>query len=630
MRRGTAIKFYCLLNIFLLSTFVGSFAQAYDPCKGVDVNYITNALDYVGQKFPTQAGECIPAKNDNEAKVKCAKIVKSPGFRILNPGNPQYGLVDSGLRSSSGTHGFYLCYRGHANDKKNLCNQVKNNPALSSYNSGLKKGDVNWVEFEWKAWGRDGDCYCHHPSSSSKIGRKFTECSQAPPKQEVAKNEPVVATTKLPVSKDPSESSEPNPVLKKCIEDHEIAIKKCVDESERAKTQCSKDIAEQQDDYKDKIEFIKLFSQALVSSKAGTGSMLQCAGGSLITSAAIQLLNAAKDQCDLDMSGCETSCLEAEKTFSDLCLQFAEPSLNSETSVDTKYIKSYEAKYKDTIEVAVNKCVLEAPEKANHLRNILMAMNDSQMAAAKCACQLSTTGPAAGVPDCNSLPPVLNCIATPQIPGCIGAGNLNCTIGSAEYDSLKCQCFREPTNSRCVTAKKTLPANFPGTDLSRGIGAVDADGSVGGYHDDGDLNMDLGGFNQGQTTPQFDSAEINPESKGFLKGGAAGTASSGGGVSSGDPMAEPSGASEEDKGFLGMFNQMKSSVGNLFGKTKKAKSSAGKIGSADLNERNKSRVLRGLAGTRCQTSQVRCKNEDIFKIVERRYDINEMSFLKNP
>ncbi len=169
----------------------------------------------------------------------------------------------------------------------------------------------------------------------------------------------------------------------------------------------------------------------------------------------------------------------------------------------------------------------------------------------------------------------------------------------------------------------------PGTN-----GGVDV-GGPGGAGDDGG-NMNLGG-NYNVNKPGFEYKDPAETAKGGKPGGGGGNPGGGGGARGGGGGEDPNalGAGEDDgstKGLAGLFNQAKSSLSNLLGGGNKVtgKGLSPNGGGQGLKyDINKWRP-RGLASAGCQSHQVRCKNEDIFSIVNRRYGVNEPTFLYGP
>ena len=124
--------------------------------------------------------------------------------------------------------------------------------------------------------------------------------------------------------------------------------------------------------------------------------------------------------------------------------------------------------------------------------------------------------------------------------------------------------------------------------------------------------------------PQGDAPGIGVNPVSGNSGGGGGSGGDGAGAPTADAGGEPA---EKNMGLMGM---VKSAVGTMFGS---------KPGSA-ANNKTPNKGLpgydvdkwrpRGLASTGCYVSQIRCKNEDIFSIVNKRYLNNEMSFIQNP
>lgn len=458
-------------------------------------------------------------------------------------------------------------------------------------------------------------CYCSTDASGNPIRPPAGgTCANAA----VAAPAPVAAT--IP--------STGNTQLDQCLQKWDSKAQECVVSAELAVKSCDQD--ETSDEGMKYVkDFTKNFSSQSIAANAGKGAASQCAQASLIGNTAINGMNLFKSTCDESFSTCNKECEEVHQAsrssvIADECLQFA--------VTDDEKIKTA-----NTISGIINasqkgnnKCTVEAKEERGILEQTMGSIAKSVQAAKICECQLAGAGA-----NCDLVPNPINCAPGGPLFGqqiCNIYASHDCSLGSQQYSSIPCQCARDSSASVCKTpAGKPVPSNFA-VDLKPGTnGGVDV-GGPGGVGDDGG-NMNLGG-NYNVNKPGFEYKDPAETAKGGKPGGGGGNPGGGGGArGGGDPNALAAGEDDgSTKGLAGLFNQAKSSLSNLLGGGNKVtgKGLSPNGGGQGLKyDINKWRP-RGLASAGCQSHQVRCKNEDIFSIVNRRYDVNEPTFLYGP
>ncbi|MEK6628139.1 MAG: hypothetical protein AABY53_05895 [Bdellovibrionota bacterium] len=124
-------------------------------------------LDFAGMHFQGPA-ICVDAENDKEARIACGE-----GYRVVNPGNPQYlkehmkvpgGTIDRNPKDGL-VGGYYYCVPkdNPENSKQTACER------FAATKSEYLKGSPN-LKFQWKPLRKgstDGDCLCGYSKSAN-------------------------------------------------------------------------------------------------------------------------------------------------------------------------------------------------------------------------------------------------------------------------------------------------------------------------------------------------------------------------------------------------------------------------------------------------------------------------------
>ncbi len=533
----------------------------------------------------------------------------------------------AGLKAKGGNNGCYTmrggCKYGFeycANDS--MC---KSNGGVMDGNTCVKAGAVAKTDREAECRSQKGiydsehfGCYCSIGSDGTPVkpppGGECTTASNSSQQTAPQAANPINSTS--------------NANLDACLQRWNKKAQECRTSANVAKLSCDqKDTND--DGMKYVQEFTKNFSGKAIGDNAGKGAVAQCAQASLIGNTAINGMNSFKATCDDNFETCKNECSEVESAsrtsvIADECMQYAQTEDEQIRTVNT--ISAVIEASRNGIQV----CSVEAKEGQGLVEQTLKSIGDSVRAAKICECKLSNAG--------------ANCELVPDPNNCAPGGALygqqicniyadNCALGSSQFSSVACQCARDSSAAICRTpAGKPAPSNFA-MDLKPNASSVEVGGIGGPGNDSG--NMNLGGnYNVGK--PISDYKDPEGKKKGFPPGGGGGGGGPGGGARGGGGVDDPNAiANEGDEGSrngAGYFSQLKTTISNLMNPGNK-KGNAFSVNGRNQGfnyDLNKWRPGRGIASTGCKGSQVRCKNEDIFSIVNRRYDNIEMTFLQSP
>ncbi len=423
--------------------------------------------------------------------------------------------------------------------------------------------------------------------------------------------------------------------LRTCLQKWDQVARLCVSSAEKAKQSCDQKNSEDSG-IKDIQNLTEKFSSSNIAKNSNRGSSAECAQASLIGNTAINGLELFKNSCNDDFAACNSDCASAvEATEGPLiakeCLKYAATDAEQTEVVNT--ITRIIAASRN----GANICMVEAKAEKDILSQMLSGFAKSTQAAKVCVCKLA----AGGGSNCESIPNPTNCLAGGAMAGsaaCNVYAADNCALGSAQFGSVPCQCLRDNTAAICRTAAATpAPSNFS-MDLKNSPSSASGGLSEFGSPDDsaGKMNLD-GGYGSKKLNAESKPEDPEkPSASGYAKGsGGAGPGGTGGNSSSGagaDPAASADDGSGKT-GLAGLFNQVKSSFGMNKASTN---SKTGKnFGSRENGQNGSNYNLdkwrpRGPASANCQASQMRCKNEDIFLIMNKRYDVIGMSLIKTP
>ena len=421
--------------------------------------------------------------------------------------------------------------------------------------------------------------------------------------------------------------------LESCLRKWDQKAQECLSAAETAKKSCDQRNADSETS--DVQKYTKGITESKVSQNAGKGSATECAKISLIGNTAVNGMNVFKETCEDDFAKCSTECTQAieateSSVIADECLKYA-TTVDEQNEISNTIMK--------IITAGLNGrkiCMVEAKAEKDLLNDLLSTISKSTQAAKTCVCKFSVdTGG-----NCEAIPNPKDCLTGGKLAGtaaCNVYSNDNCALGSLQFNSTPCQCARDNSAAICRTAAAIAPSNFaldlkpsPGG-ISAGAGGLDGAGESGS-------NLNLGGgYNINKP-----ASEIKPEDKdkitgnGYANGngsaGGSGSSASGGNSNPGAAAQEEDGSSKT--GLAGLFNQVKSSFGNNKTGSNNKKNGFGNRSSSSresgLNYDVDKWRPRGPAGANCQSSQMRCKNEDIFVVMNNRYRFIDTTFILQP
>ena len=498
-------------------------------------------------------------------------------------------------------------------------------------------------------------------SAKANAPSPATSPRKAKPKSVATKPEPVQQEKPNPIAAKETNVTSPtgDSPLEVCIKDFEQKAKSCTDDASEAKTKCDIKLADDDDliavqKMAGKISNGVTGNAIKYMADTDTGNADQCAQIALLGNTATIAMNAFKTNCDDIYSKCIDTCKTVRESIEDgsvfnkckSTISSATEKINDIPAEEylTEQIERVKNIYNDGDSICY-----EATKEYNIAKDLMNSLGKSTQAAKTCQCQLSAagqqgaTGAGFDPSQCaQNVPNPADCLPGASLagsPACNIYANDDCTLGSGKYNSTPCQCARDNSASACRTvAGKPAPSNFA-LDLKSNPGGVSvgAGGLDGGADMSGNLNLD-GGYDIKKPAVDSKLSDVSGAGGGYSSG--SGGAGGGGGGSAGggsneDPGALGDGEDGSGKsGLAGLFNQVKSSVGDMFGSKNKTGKTNGSSGSDNSNRGPKYNVKdwipRGVAGTGCQISQMRCKNEDIFSIMNHRYDNNEMTFIQSP
>lgn len=642
--KSMVLLFMMMLGmVFSPGLAMGASKFVKDKCDSGEKVSFSNLM-YVGQKVnSTKYGDCIkvsPVNDDTTATRACGSF----GMRwVLNPGNPQYQPQHTNAYGSQGFNNlnYYYCLTNFS--KQKMCESFANDP-------NFKKLNVEWKP---NSSGKDGDCMCganknkmHDcgdgiPAVSGAedaekcrlLGGHYTPgyeeaatciCDADSTLRDVQSSTLQCPDTKVIEAAVPGTESKQ---ITDCVSEFEGKLTECKQLADKANATCDQN-NESNKNIDTAKNFVSSISKLLIQKAAGTGAQSQCAGANMLASGTFNLLNELKGSCDKELTTCKEKCSEIKEGLPAYCKSKIVPDEKSppDQTPDDKYIAEQNKKFASQVIETQKICTVQAVEKKDLLRDSLRAYDSAAKSAATCACQLSASGS-----DCATLPGPADCHFDPTNPICRVVDPLNCDLGTANYASQRCQCLQDSSLPFCQAPPGKIPFAFA-NDLKgvSGFGGGGGDVSAGGGGG-GEGGMDLGGLSQQDARsdskggPQADAPGIGVNPGG---GGGGGSSGGGGGAGEGGAAAEAGGDPAEKS--LGIMGMVKNAVGNMFGsKPGSAANNKGSGKSLPGYDVDKWRP-RGLASTGCNVSQIRCKNEDIFTIMNRRYLNNEMSFIQNP
>ena len=637
-------KSMVLLFMTMLGIVVSSpgWALASRGCEDTPIKFSELQYMHVNIKLDGK-GVCTVMEGVNSdagARGKC------PGGQFLNPGNPQYTAAGHGSRGGNDL-GYYFCVKGSSFNKKFIC---ENMPAhLSALNTHWDGRDSTHG---------DGNCLCgvkgslrltnlacedpeatanndqkkcedkkgkYHPSYSSKDTVASCQCLSNNKTIDISDSSTCDDAPPAQAAVDPTLVSDE---IKKCVADFEKKLDECKTMGAAAKSKCDQN-NETNKPVDAAKKLVKGISDMLIQKSAGSGAQAQCAGASLLGTGTFKLINALKTTCETDISECTSKCDELSGDVQAFCKDKSPQPLGNEEggSPDQVFLSQENARLKPLVEDGKKLCFQEAPKNRDILKEALTTYDDAARSASVCACKLSANGS-----NCETLPGPADCAVNPSISPslCNGPGSINCVVGTSDYTLPKCQCLRDPSLDFCHDVPGKVPFAFANDLKGMGFGGGGG-GAFGGGGGGSESGMDLGGLNQqdartdSKIAPQGDAPSIGVNAAPGGGGGGGG----GGGDGAGGPAAEAGGEPAEKS--LGIMGMVKNAVGNMFGnKPGSASNNKGSSrGGSPGYDIDKWRP-RGLASTGCNISQIRCKNEDIFTIMNKRYLNNEMSFIQNP
>ncbi len=387
-----------------------------------------------------------------------------------------------------------------------------------------------------------------------------------------------------------------------------------------------------------------------INKRVGSGAATECGLIAILGNTASIGLDQFKNNCEEIHAECVDSCKSIKEAIQNGAIEkeCSEKMSTAGRVAEELELREHIEKIKNTYNDGDDKCSNLATKEKNSVEETLNAVANATQAAKTCQCQLATTNQQGAVGSnfdpnqcAQSVPNPADCFPGASLagsPACNIYANDDCTLGSGKFNSPVCQCALDNSLAICRTAAgKPTPSNFA-LDLNSTSASGFAGGGAGG-DDSGDAgSMNLGGgYDIKKPNADLKNSETVGSDTGFARGaGSGGSGMSGGSGSGGNENSAAAGDGEDGSnktGFAGLFNQVKSSVGDLFGKTKNGNSTS-RNGSGKRNQ-NGSYDLdkwrpRGLASSGCQSSQVRCKNEDIFSIMSQRYDAKETTFIQSP
>lgn len=454
----------------------------------------------------------------------------------------------------------------------------------------------------------------------------------------------------------------PVPQVAECLRELQEKVTSCDSAASTAVDKCDPKRENGEDDSVTALQGLLGGVNGYVQAKnSGTGAIDNCVNAGMASSTGYYALEELRDKCDVEINSCKTSCSDAtsylnanKDRFYQACRKKAWDDHSCQAPGRTPYQSYVEEEFNIEWD-NVNKAAFErqiqemqthvadnntkcetgtAISNRQKMSDFMLDMNDSVKSASQCQCQLSSSGQ-----NCEKLPGPAECAINPALVGCAQA-TINCL--SANDNSQRCACFRNPNSNDCKKIQQVNNAKLNSTEASsfagvggsvpivNGINGGNPAGKVGA-----EISGDLSGINANGEAVGSNSSGTTTSDAGSPFGSAAGGSAGGGsfgGGGSGDPTA--TGAASEDEGsgnnrLNGFFNTAKSALGNLFKKGPDDKRSFNGINKNKLGESNEPSIdskkwrprgmVRGLAGD----TEIAGKFEDIWKVMNRQYKIQD-------
>lgn len=473
----------------------------------------------------------------------------------------------------------------------------------------------------WRVWAADGDsqakCFCG--GSSEERGTVLSNPS---------------ATNKCPTSQAATRSES----TEECTEfaRYEEKVKQCESESAAAVKSCDAESKNANSGYDDAKAAAAILGQVQMARGQQQGSVEACMRAGVMANTMFYGLDLMKNDCNPGMEQCKSSCNAAkefenisDKCYAEFIQKYGAYTQGADPAMDQKYsqfmsgvgqkMQSLQAR----LQAGAEKCDVEAPSKAAELNRLMKDMNNSAVQAQKCQCQQT-----AGQANCDDIMGPEFCLKNPTDPRCPRTVAV-CSPSSADYNTKTCLCMRDPKNSQCavITGGAGGPAALAGGPGYNPIGTSGGNysGKTGGS---GGINLN-GGLGD-------DAVAVSSDHSGGGPGevfGVAGTGSAGGGSTPSGEDGSGAGAGEgEDQtksGVAGLFNALKTGMGNLLGggSGNKAGGSGKTFGDGSKNngnavDPNKWRP-RGVAAV----GQIGGRNENIFQKISDQYGMQSHTFM---
>jgi len=414
----------------------------------------------------------------------------------------------------------------------------------------------------------------------------------------------------------------------------EEKVDKCESESSSAVKSCDAESKNANSGYDDAKAAAAILGQVQMARGQQQGSVEACMRAGVMANTMFYGLDLMKNDCNPGMEQCKSSCSEAFSKSQDIvakCTQefdskFGDRNLPQNTDRYVQFMTNVSTKvsnFQSKLNSAKEKCDVEAPSKAAELNRLMKDMNNSAVQAQKCQCQQT-----AGQANCNDIMGPEFCLKNPTDPRCPRTVAV-CTPQSADYNTKTCLCMRDPKNSQCavITGGAGGPAALAGGPGYNPIGTSGGNysGKTGGS---GGINLN-GGLGD-------DAVAVSSDRSGGGPGevfGVAGTGSAGGGSTPSGEDGSGAGAGEGEgqtkSGVAGLFNALKTGMGNLLGggSGNKAGGSGKTFGDGSKNngnavDPNKWRP-RGVAAV----GQIGGRNENIFQKISDQYGMQSHTFM---
>ena len=417
---------------------------------------------------------------------------------------------------------------------------------------------------------------------------------------------------------------------------YEEKVKQCESESAAAVKSCDAESKNANSGYDDAKAAAAILGQVQMARGQQQGSVEACMRAGVMANTMFYGLDLMKNDCNPGMEQCKSSCNAAkefenigDKCYAEFTQKYGAYTQGADPAMDQKYsqfmsgvgqkMQSLQAR----LQSGAEKCDVEAPSKAAELNRLMKDMNNSAVQAQKCQCQQT-----AGQANCDDIMGPEFCLKNPTDPRCPRTVAV-CSPSSADYNTKTCLCMRDPKNSQCavITGGAGGPAALAGGPGYNPIGTSGGNysGKTGGS---GGINLN-GGLGD-------DAVAVSSDRSGGGPGevfGVAGTGSAGGGSTPSGEDGSGAGAGEGEgqtkSGVAGLFNALKTGMGNLLGggSGNKAGGSGKTFGDGSKNngnavDPNKWRP-RGVAAV----GQIGGRNENIFQKISDQYGMQSHTFM---